>query len=425
VNERRRIPLPPLIIGALVLCLAGWSLWPVEPAGANTGDRAGTIAADSGTVPLVRFVDDASPPAPTATPRRPEAGPVIHLPGALTPGGSDRAARAAEATAGKPDEVLTPLGASATPPVAGPAPSIDVQVEPGEAGGPRPSAIDPLLAQSATTRPAALTPPEAEPKPTAQPAAREAAGEGDAAVAAAVRKFETGQRLAARAELNRMLRSTRDEAAAVRIRSELGRMNEQLFFSPEIEPGDPLFDSYKLGPGEVLAKVSKRFSVPPEIIMRVNGIKDPRRLKAGQLLKAPRGPFECRIDRSEFRLDLYLGDTYIRSFPVGLGKDRGTPTGKWQVVDRLKDPTYYPPENSPIKKVMPPGPQNPLGRFWIALKGLEGDAVGKEGFGIHGTNEPETIGKAESLGCVRMHAADIELLFGALQPGKSIVVIEP
>src|SRR5690606_37787574 len=130
--------------------------------------------------------------------------------------------------------------------------------------------------------------------------------------------------------------------------------------------GDPLIEPYKLGAGEVLAKVCKRFNVPAEIIMHVNGVQDARRLRAGQLLKIPRGPLHVRIDRSDFRLDLYAQDTYIRSFQVGLGKS-GTPTGKWLVEDRLKDPTYFPPPSAPDKRVVAPGPNNPLGRFWIAI----------------------------------------------------------
>ena len=62
--------------------------------------------------------------------------------------------------------------------------------------------------------------------------------------------------------------------------------------------GDPLFEAYKLGNGEVLEKVSKRFDVPAGIIMKVNGVKDARRLRAGQQLKMPRGPFQARIDIS-------------------------------------------------------------------------------------------------------------------------------
>ena len=85
-----------------------------------------------------------------------------------------------------------------------------------------------------------------------------------------------------------------------------------------------------------------------------------------------------------------------------------------------------PPTSAPIKRVIPPDdPKNPLGEHWIGLKGIDGDAVGREGYGIHGTIEPEAIGKAVSLGCVRMQNRDVEFLYKLLLPGHSTVTTLP
>jgi lipoprotein-anchoring transpeptidase ErfK/SrfK len=65
----------------------------------------------------------------------------------------------------------------------------------------------------------------------------------------------------------------------------------------------------------------------------------------------------------------------------------------------------------------------PLGSRWIGLEGLSGQAEGRDGFAIHGSNDPEEIGKAVSRGCIRMHNADIELIYDLLKPGKSKVMI--
>ena len=94
--------------------------------------------------------------------------------------------------------------------------------------------------------------------------------------------------------------------------------------------------------------------------------------------------------------------------------------------ERLPNPTYYPPASAEVKRIIPPDdPTNPLGEHWIGLEGVDGDAVGRGGFGIHGTIEPESIGKAVSLGCIRMHNDDVEFLYGLMLPGRSKVTILP
>ena len=133
-----------------------------------------------------------------------------------------------------------------------------------------------------------------------------------------------------------------------------------------------------------------------------------------------------KIYKSKFRMDVYLQDLYIRSFRVALGSENGTPEGVWRVKNRLENPTYYPPASATDKRIIAPDdPNNPLGKRWIGLEGIEGACVGHEGFGIHGTIEPDSIGKAVSLGCVRMHNEDVALLYKLLQPGKSQVTILP
>jgi lipoprotein-anchoring transpeptidase ErfK/SrfK len=166
--------------------------------------------------------------------------------------------------------------------------------------------------------------------------------------------------------------------------------------------------------------------VPHEVIMSINGIPAPEKIRAGQKLKIPRGPFHARIYKSDFRLDVYLGDVYVRSYRVGLGATGSTPEGIWRVKERLPNPTYYPSASATDKRIIPPDdPNNPLGEHWIGLEGIDGAAVGHDGYGIHGTIEPDSIGKAVSLGCVRMHNEDVAALFGMLLPGKSQVTIYP
>jgi LysM repeat protein len=246
------------------------------------------------------------------------------------------------------------------------------------------------------------------------------------AIERARRLYDAGKIIEARHELNTLLTGQLSRSDQAEVRQLLTKIAAETIFSSRRLPGDPLVESYVVQPGDVLARISQRYKVPAEILMQINNISDPRRLRADQTIKVLKGPFHARIYKSEFRMDVYLQDLYVRSFRVGLGADQGTPEGVWKVKERLHNPTYYPPAGSSIKRIVPPDdPDNPLGKHWIGLEGVSGDAVGRTGYGIHGTNEPESIGKAVSLGCIRLLNEDVTVLYSMLLPGESTVTILP
>jgi|SRR5579862_2654961 hypothetical protein len=85
----------------------------------------------------------------------------------------------------------------------------------------------------------------------------------------------------------------------------------------------------------------------------------------------------------------------LRTFSVSVGAAVSpSPTGKFEIVNRLANPTYY-----HSGGVIPAGKNNPLGPRWVGLN--------KQGYGIHGTSAPGSIGKAASHGCIRMHNRDV------------------
>ena len=97
-------------------------------------------------------------------------------------------------------------------------------------------------------------------------------------------------------------------------------------------------------------------------------------------------------------------------YPVAVGAAQThSPTGTFQVTTRVVKPTYYHPG-----KVIPAGPDNPLGTRWIGLNA--------KGYGIHGTNVETSIGKAASHGCIRMHRKDLEELFAVMQVGDQVEI---
>lgn len=110
------------------------------------------------------------------------------------------------------------------------------------------------------------------------------------------------------------------------------------------------------------------------------------------------------------KLAVLEGDTVIASFPIAVGAPESpSPTGEFQIVSRVTNPTYYRPGT-----VIPSGKDNPVGTRWIGLS--------QKGYGIHGTNAPKSVGHAASHGCIRLRNRDVEQLFSMLQVGDVVQI---
>jgi lipoprotein-anchoring transpeptidase ErfK/SrfK len=100
----------------------------------------------------------------------------------------------------------------------------------------------------------------------------------------------------------------------------------------------------------------------------------------------------------------------VATFPVAVGATASpSPTGEFQIVNRVSNPTYYRPGT-----VIPSGKDNPVGTRWVGLS--------QKGYGIHGTNAPRSVGHAASHGCIRLRNRDIEKLFTMVQVGDVVQI---
>lgn len=120
------------------------------------------------------------------------------------------------------------------------------------------------------------------------------------------------------------------------------------------------------------------------------------------------------INKTTNQLTVFVNDIPVYRFPVATGKKKEfTPEGEFSIINRVKNPWYLP------KDVPGGSPQNPLGTRWlgISIPGTNGYK-----YGIHGTNNPASIGHHISEGCIRMHNTDVEWMYRNLPLGTRVVI---
>ena len=97
---------------------------------------------------------------------------------------------------------------------------------------------------------------------------------------------------------------------------------------------------------------------------------------------------------------------------MATGKNNSTPVGVFKITDKLVNPTWY-----KAGAVIASGkPENELGSRWLGLTA--------EGYGIHGTINPDTLGQQVTAGCVRMKNEDVEELYSTLVPGTEVTIVD-
>lgn len=190
----------------------------------------------------------------------------------------------------------------------------------------------------------------------------------------------------------------------------------------------------QLGHATVLERIAERYRANPRLLQRLNPEVDWDALVAGMVVTVPAveqalvlRPAALLVIRLEAR-ELEAVDAegrVVAHFPVSIArKAEKRPVGDLRIMVVVRDPNYtFDPElfsESPEAKeigrklLIPPGPNNPVGRAWIGLDW--------PGYGIHGTPDPEKIGRTESLGCFRLANWDALTLLDLVRVGMTVVV---
>jgi L,D-transpeptidase ErfK/SrfK len=190
---------------------------------------------------------------------------------------------------------------------------------------------------------------------------------------------------------------------------------------------------------DTLPDLARRYSLGYEEIIRANPKVDMWLPGDGTSVVLPgrrilpAGPREgIVVNLPEHRLYYYPKPKkhekpVVITYPVSIGKmDWTTPLGETHVTQKIRNPPWFPPESvrqehlqngDPLPKVVPPGPDNPLGAFAMRL------AAGNGTYLIHGTNNPMAVGMAITHGCIRMYPEDVAALFPLIPPGTKVWLI--
>lgn len=188
-------------------------------------------------------------------------------------------------------------------------------------------------------------------------------------------------------------------------------------------------------PGDTTTSVSERYNVGLNSIVEANsGVNERSQFANGTPLKIatrfmlpPGARKGIVINLPEMRLYYYpAGTNQVMTFPIGIGRISKTiPIRKTVIARKTTNPTWTPPEDIrqfnaeqgiQLPRVMPPGPDNPLGPYGIYL--------GIPTYLIHSTIFPESIGRRASFGCIRMNESDIKQFYPIVRPGTPVEIID-
>jgi lipoprotein-anchoring transpeptidase ErfK/SrfK len=172
------------------------------------------------------------------------------------------------------------------------------------------------------------------------------------------------------------------------------RINTQSSAAPEKSRWAALAATLLLAAGEVLAQEKQASEAKP-----IAGVhEEPRSVAVRRVV----------VSVPDRKLALVENGRVVRVYPVAVGAAVSpSPAGEYKIAQRIPHPTYYAPGI-----VIPPGKANPLGTRWLGLT--------EKGYGIHGTNQPQLIGRRASHGCIRMRNRDVEELFELVRVGDLV-----
>ena len=213
------------------------------------------------------------------------------------------------------------------------------------------------------------------------------------------------------------LAAASDDAQRNEIEAKLGTLNVELVRLPWPIPEKT---TYTVQDGDSIKAIAQKFGTTVDLIVESNQLKRPDVIKPGDRLRVFAGKLAIRVSKSRHDLLLTSNGRFFKRYRVGTGKYDRTPAGTFVVSERIKEPVWWRADG----KTIPFGDkENILGTRWLALKAT-GNTEAVKGYGIHGTWDNDSIGKAESAGCIRLRNEEVEELFELVPTGTEVTIEE-
>lgn len=189
----------------------------------------------------------------------------------------------------------------------------------------------------------------------------------------------------------------------------LGDINMKQLRSPEAGPDDVL---YTIKRGDSIWKLERELKVPGDLIVGINNLR-PSALTIGTQIKVPRINITITVDKPQRTLTLKNNGVFLKKYRVGLNRaDNRVPAGDYVITEKFdKGQEFTDPESGATFKAGDPA--NPLGNRFLQLR---------REVGIHGTNDPDAVGKYVPRGCIVMTNQDIEEIYSLARKGTPVTI---
>ncbi len=194
------------------------------------------------------------------------------------------------------------------------------------------------------------------------------------------------------------------KATDAQIAEKLNYLNEKLVFDPKMPVSGAIFHTVE--PGEYISTIARKYGLDTwTSITEINKV-DPKNLKVGMKLKIMTGRLFVLVDKRDFTLSWYLDGKFIKRYRCATGAvGSETPVGHYEIFKMDVEPNWTDPKTGKVYKYGEKG--HAIGSRWLAIRGGS-----KTGLGIHGTIDPDSMGKKASNGCIRLLNKNVEELYG-------------
>ena len=217
-----------------------------------------------------------------------------------------------------------------------------------------------------------------------------------------------GKLLEAKTAFEQITNDHADYKEIEKVQQELYALNMKILFSNIPTPQTVI---HEVVVGDTLGKISKQYNVAMDLIKTCNNMQS-ETVRVGQKLRIWTGKFNIYVSKSQNFLMIKSNDEVLKVYSVSTGANNSTPVGTFKITTKLENPVWF-----KAGAVIPPeSPENVLGTRWLGFD--------KEGYGIHGTVDPDKIGQQVTAGCVRMRNEDVEELYKIVPRGTEVTIAD-